>query len=247
VWFTEIRANRICVLYPDFNYVYDYFYTGGVSAPYGIAVDADNDIWFTEKAAGAISLLDSQSGIIYQFDALGGSGAQPGYIDTWQNNQSQTVVAWSETAPGNGRIGLLNADTGAVSQIQASSPFAQPTGVSFAPDNSVWWTEYNASQIRGMYYNSSIVWHQPAVGTPLLASLNTSSVFAEPIRPVLASLSNKADYQLVLVKKENKGKGKGKQKQSQKEKKTVQTQVVGNLTTEQHQPSKKNHKIQKGH
>src|SRR5207249_3679408 len=115
-------------------------YTGGVSAPYGIVVDADNDIWFTEQDAGAISLLDSQTGWIYQFNAIGGSGAKPGYIDTWQNTQDQTMVAWSETALGNGRIGLLNADTGATSQIQASSPSAAPTGVAFAPDNSIWWT-----------------------------------------------------------------------------------------------------------
>jgi streptogramin lyase len=247
VWFTENRANRIGVLYPDFSYVYDYYYTGGVSSPYGIAIDADNDVWFAEKAAGAISLLDTQSGTIYQFDAIGGSSAQPGYIDTWQNPLDQTVVAWSEMAPGNGRIGLLNADTGANGQIQASSPSAVPMGVSFAPDNSIWWTEYNTSQVRGMYYNNSIVRREPAVGAPLLAALGIGAPAEAAPRLLHATLSHQDDYQIVLVKKQNKGNGKGREKSSTKQKKNATTQQVNNLTVEQHQPQQKGHKVNKGH
>jgi virginiamycin B lyase len=243
-WFTENRANRIGVVDPTWGYVYDYYYAGQVSAPYGIVVDYDNDIWFTEQAAGAISLLDSSTGAMFQFDAFGGSGAQPKYIDTWQTNQNQTIVAWTEAAAGSGRVGLLNADTGAKSQIQASSPFAAPTGVTFAPDNSLWWTEYNSSQIRGWYYTSSIVRRGPAVGAPLLAMLPPSAAMPERSRPVLAAASAADDSQILLVKKENKGKH-GRKKQTKIDKKQAKIDQIARITTEEHRPEKKARKINK--
>jgi virginiamycin B lyase len=243
-WFTESFANRIGVVDPYWNYVYDYYYAGNVSSPYGIAVDADNDVWFTEQAAGAISMLDTSTGQIFQFDAIGGASAQPKFIDTMQNSQNQTIVAWSEPVPGSGRIGLLNADTGARSQIPASTPFAAPTGVTFAPDFSLWWTEYNTSQLTGSFMNSSIVRGPSTAPRVRLASMKAIGLMPS-VQAVTATMRDTRDLQILLVKKEDKAKGKGREKQSQAQKKIAKIDTLP-VNSDVSQATKKERKHKKG-
>jgi streptogramin lyase len=247
-WFTENRAGRVGVLDPYWNYVYDYYYAAPGSAPYGITVDIDNDVWFTNQASGEISLLDQASGLIFQFDGINGANSQPRYIDTFQNDQNQTIVAWAEPTPGNGVVGLLNADTGVQSQIQASNPFAAPTGVSFAPDKSLWFTEQNTSQIGGWYYNGTLV-RRPAPRSLRLASMQLLTAPRMDARPALSTLAVRADTQVLLVKKENKqatARGKGRQKQAEIKKETAKIQQLALTTADQYQPPKKAKKTNKG-
>jgi virginiamycin B lyase len=242
-WFTENRANRVGVVDPYWNYVYDYYYTGGLG-PYGITVDADNDVWFTEQASGTISMLDTTDGSLFQFDGINGVNSQPRYIDTWQNNQQQTVVAWAEPAPGNSLVGLLNADTGAKSQIQASTPFALPMGVTFAPDNSLWWTEYNTSQLAGSYYSGTLV-RRSAPREDRMATLALLTPPSLPTRFAPAVQRIEADRQVILVRKETKAKGKGREQKARIEKIKAKTEQLA-LRTEGYQPEKKARKTKKG-
>jgi virginiamycin B lyase len=228
-WFTENRANRIGYVDPTGNFVYDYYYTAPSSGPWGITVDADGDVWFAERNAGTVSMLDTGTGDLFQFDSLGGFGSQPMDVATQPNAQGQIAVAWGETAAG--QVDLLNANTGSQTQIQASSPAAAPTGVTFAPtDNSLWFTDANTSDLQGYYYNpANIVRRLPAAGDPLLA------LFPPGARQLAVPPARKADpprleeavrsaadaVRIVLVKAGGKG-SHGHKKKTTVQKKPVQ-------------------------
>jgi virginiamycin B lyase len=204
-YFTQNQSNKIGQYQFGWDYIYDY--TAPIQGPYGIDSGFQNDIWFTEQTGGHVTQFDPFSGNMYQFDTWGGAAAQPKYLDTWQF-QGQSYVSWAESAPGQSQIGVLNPTTGGKTQIQATSPTAQPTGVSYGFDQTLWWSETASSQLTGWYFNSSIVRGRPSGGDPILASLDAAKRVLDgfqlfsPTRPeanprahgrlMLASLDRKA-------------------------------------------------------
>jgi virginiamycin B lyase len=245
-WFAENRANRIGYVDPSWNFVYDYYYAAAYSGPWGITVDADGDVWFAERNAGAVSMLDTSTGGLFQFNSLGGFGSQPMYVATQPNSQGQIAVAWGETATG--QVNLLNASTGAQTPIQASSPSAAPTGVTFAPqDSSLWFTEYNASDLQGYFYNAStIVRRRPAASDPLLAS----SPLIPPARKaalVPAARGAADEAWVVRVKAKSPGKGShGHKKETNVQKKSIKkSQAMKVSQTAPVQASKHQHPVKK--
>jgi streptogramin lyase len=171
-YFTQNQSNKIGQFQFGWDYIYDY--TAPIQGPYGIDTGFQNDIWFTEQTSGHVTQFDPFSGSMFQFDTWGGTASQPKYLDTWQL-QGQSYVSWTESAPGQSQIGLLNPYSGGKTQIQATSPFAQPTGVSYGYDQTLWWTETASSQLTGWYFNSSIVSRPRGVGDPIFASLDAAT------------------------------------------------------------------------
>jgi streptogramin lyase len=243
-WFTENRANRIGYVDPSWNYVYDYYYTTPSSGPWGITVDADADVWYAERNAGTVSMLDTVSGGLFQFDSLGGFGAQPMYVSTRQNSQGQTIAAWGETATG--QTDLLNADTGAQIPIQAQTPYAAPTGVSFAPqDNSLWISEANIGQIEGYYYDPSTIVRRPGAESRLLAAFQLIPPAVKAVQPTLAVRRAADDARVALVKHPGKG-GHGHKLGVSVQKKGVKKgQLVQVSQSAPMNPPKKQHPVKK--
>jgi len=127
-WFTQNQSNQIGLI--DFGTNTYSTYSGGLSGPFGIKTTPTNDVWFTEQTGGFVTSLSPSTGNMFQFPTFGGPSSQPTYLDTFQNNQGQNLVSWTE--PGSNNVGILNPISGA--QTPLPSQGQQPIGVSFGND-----------------------------------------------------------------------------------------------------------------
>jgi len=176
-WFTQNQSNQIGLI--DFSTNTYSKYSGGISGPFGIKTTPSNDVWFTEQAGGHVTTLKPNTGTMFQFPTFGGPASQPTYLDTFQNNQGQSLVSWTE--PGSNNVGILNPISGVQTPLQSQG--AQPYGVSFGNDkatfqgtgSSLWATNAGSSSLTGWFLNNNIVSNRSSVGDMLFAALDRLS------------------------------------------------------------------------
>lgn len=141
VWVTETQYNTISMFNPSTSTFEHFTIPSPGAVPGGITLDKNGDVWFTEEIANKIGRLNPSTGNITEFP-IPTQDAIPIQITT-----DLAGNLWFTESKA-GKIGMINPRDGTISEFAPeNNTLLGPTGITSAPDGSVWFTEHAGNRI----------------------------------------------------------------------------------------------------
>ncbi|HYW00823.1 MAG TPA: copper resistance protein CopC [Candidatus Acidoferrum sp.] len=210
LWISETQYNQIVMFDTSTNTFKTYSIPTSGSVPGGLSLDNLGNVWFTEEIGNNIGRLNPTTGVITEFQ-----------IPTTDSIPIQTAVdqrgfAWFTESKGE-KIGMINPSNGTITEFQPQNgTLLGPTGITIAPNGSVWFTEHGGNRITqfilandtfhqhplpterafpfGITYQSNRVWFVEHVANSIATFDPTTGSFNRFPIP-----NNSSDVQLLAV------------------------------------------------
>jgi virginiamycin B lyase len=144
VWFTERAAGRVGMLDASTGKLHHYSLPTANCGPAGLAVDlATKRVWFSESYADRIGELDIATGKITEFKMSDQStGLTSGPAGVALDAAGRVWFGKLE-----GKIGMLDPATGAITLRDVPDPAGRPAGVTVAENGDVWMVSLDGNAV----------------------------------------------------------------------------------------------------
>jgi streptogramin lyase/putative copper export protein/methionine-rich copper-binding protein CopC len=159
VWTTETQYNQIVMFNPTTSTFKQYPIPTSGAVPGGITTDLNGNVWFTEELTDKIGRLNPVTGNITEFQ-IPTQNAIPIQIAV----DARGYIWFTESKAG--KLGMINPEDNAITEFQPHNrTLLGPTGITVAPDGSVWFTEHAGNRLTE-FHVANQTFQSYAIPTP---------------------------------------------------------------------------------